>query len=55
MINVTVRTEVNVAADEAYAADYTSNAARQSGVQATTWTSAPPIRVGSTHHQTTEP
>ncbi len=56
MINITVRTEINVAADEAFAytADHANNAAWQRGIQSTTWTSAPPIRVGSTYNQTAD-
>jgi uncharacterized membrane protein len=56
MINVTIRTEIDVPAAEAFAyvADFSNNEAWQSGIQSTTWTSAPPIRVGSTYEQRLE-
>ena len=56
MINITISTEIDVPADEAFAflADFSNNPAWQSGVDATEWTSTPPIRVGSTYDQTVE-
>ena len=56
MINVTIRTEINVPAAEAFAyvADFSNNAAWQSGIQSTDWTSPAPIRVGSTYNQIAE-
>lgn len=53
MINVTIRTEIDVPAAEAfdYVADFSNNESWQSGIQSTAWTSAPPIRVGSTYDQ----
>lgn len=56
MIEVTVRTEIDVPAAGvfAYVADFSNNEAWQSGIQSTTWTSAPPIRVGSTYEQRLE-
>ena len=53
MINVTIRTEIDVPAEEAfeYVADFSNNESWQSGIQSTAWTSAPPIRVGSTYDQ----
>ena len=53
MINVTIRTEIEVPADEAfdYVADFSNNTVWQSGIQATDWTSPSPIRVGSTYDQ----
>jgi uncharacterized membrane protein len=53
MITVTIRTEIEVPAEEAfdYVADFSHNAVWQSGIQSTTWTSPPPIRVGSTFDQ----
>lgn len=56
MINVTVRTEINVPAVSAFAyvADFSNNAAWQSDIQSTDWTSPPPIQVGSTYDQITE-
>ena len=53
VINVVVRTEINVPVEEAYAyvIDFSKNAEWQSGIQSTDWTSPPPIRVGSTYDQ----
>ena len=53
MITVTIRTEIEVPAEEAfdYVADFSNNTVWQSGIQATNWTSPPPIRVGSTYDQ----
>jgi uncharacterized membrane protein len=53
VINVTVRTEIDVPAETTfnYVADFSNNALWQSGIQSTTWTSTPPIRVGSTYVQ----
>ena len=53
MINITTRTEIEVPAAEAfdYVADFSNNEHWQSGIQSTTWTSDPPIRVGSTYDQ----
>lgn len=56
MIKVTVRTEVDVPAAVAFSfvADFSNNPAWQSGIRSTDWTSAPPIRVGSTYDQEVE-
>lgn len=56
MINVTLKTEINVPADEgfAYVSDFSRNVEWQSGIKATDWISAPPIRVGSTYRQVAE-
>lgn len=53
MINVTIRTEIDVPAAQAFAyvADFSNNEHWQTGIQSTSWTSAPPIRVGSTYDQ----
>lgn len=53
MINVVIKTEIDVPAAEAFAyvADFSNNVEWQSGIQSTTWTSPPPIRVGSTYDQ----
>ena len=53
MITVTIRTEIEVPAEEAfdYVADFSNNTVWQSGIQSTNWTSPPPIRVGSTYDQ----
>jgi hypothetical protein len=53
MIKVTIRTEVNVPADEAltYVNDFSKNFEWQSGIRSTDWISAPPISVGSTYNQ----
>lgn len=50
MINVTIRTEISIPASAAFAfvADFSHNAAWQSGIESTEWASPPPIRVGST-------
>lgn len=56
MINVTIRTEIDVPAEVAfdYVADFSNNQAWQSGITSTEWTSAPPIRVGSTYEQVSD-
>jgi uncharacterized membrane protein len=56
VINVTVRTEINVPVDEgfAYLSDFSRNVEWQSGIKATDWISSPPIRVGSTYRQVAE-
>lgn len=56
MINITIRTEVNIPAPAAYAyiADFSNNAAWQSGIESTEWSSPPPIRIGSTYDQVAE-
>jgi uncharacterized membrane protein len=56
VINVTIRTEINIPASAAFAyvADFSNNAAWQSGIESTEWTSPPPIRVGSTYDQVAE-
>lgn len=56
MITVTNRTEIAVAADVvfAYVSDFSNNATWQSGIASTTWTTPPPIRVGSTYDQVTD-
>lgn len=53
MIEMTIRTEIDVPAEEAfiYVTDFSNNAEWQSGIQSTDWTSPPPIRVGSTYEQ----
>jgi hypothetical protein len=53
VINVTVRTEIDVPADEAFAYvfDFSRNVEWQSGIALTEWTTDPPIRVGSTYRQ----
>lgn len=54
MITITIRTEIDLPADEvfAYVADFSNNPAWQSGVEAADWTSPPPIQAGSTFDQT---
>jgi uncharacterized membrane protein len=56
MINITVRTEIDVPAATAFAyvADFSNNAAWQSGVRSTQWTSTSPVRMGSTYNQQVE-
>jgi uncharacterized membrane protein len=56
VINVTVRTEINVPADEgfAYVSDFSKNVEWQVGIESTDWISDPPIRVGSTYRQVAE-
>jgi hypothetical protein len=56
VINIVIRTEVDVPAAEAfsYVADFSNNAAWQSGITSTEWTSPPPIQVGSTFDQHAE-
>ena len=56
MIEVTVTTEVGVAADTVftYLADVTRNHEWQDGVESTEWTSSPPGEIGSTYKQTME-
>ena len=56
MIAVTVRTEINVSADEAlaYVFDFANNVEWQSGIKSTEWMTDPPIRVGSTYRQVAE-
>jgi uncharacterized membrane protein len=56
VINVSIRIEINIPASAAYAyiADFSNNAAWQSGIKSTDWTSPPPIRVGSTYDQISE-
>lgn len=56
MIRITTSIEVEAPADRVYSymSDFTNNAAWQSGVESTEWTSAPPLRVGSTYDQTME-
>ena len=56
MIAVTIRTEIAVPADVAFAyvSDFSNNAAWQSGIESTTWTTPPPIRVGSIYDQVTD-
>ena len=56
MIEITVTTEVGVAADTAFAylADVTRNSEWQDGVVSTEWTSSPTGEVGSTYEQTME-
>jgi len=53
MISITIRTEIDMPAAEAYAyvADFSNNQAWQSGIASTEWTSTPPIQVGSTYAQ----
>ena len=53
MIKLTIRTEIEVPVDEAFAyvSDFSKNVDWQSGLQSTTWTSPPPLRVGSTYDQ----
>ena len=53
MIKITIRTEINVPAKEAfvYVMDFSNNTEWQSGIQSTDWTSPPPIQVGSTYDQ----
>ena len=54
MITITIKTEIDVPADEVFAfvADFSNNPAWQSGVETVDWTSPPPIQVGSTYDQT---
>lgn len=56
MIEVTVRTEIEVPAAEvfAYVADFSNNQAWQSGISSVEWTSPPPIGVGSTYDQVSD-
>ena len=56
MINVTIRTEIDVPAADAFAyvEDFSNNAAWQSGIKSTVWTSPPPIQPGSTFDQTAD-
>ena len=53
MIEVVVSVEVDRPADEvfAYLADWANNPQWQDGMVACTWTSEPPLRVGSTYDQ----
>lgn len=53
MINVSVNTEIDLPTNDvfAYLADVSRHPIWQSGVRSTTWTSSPPIRVGSTYDQ----
>ena len=53
MIEVTVKTEVDVPAEVAFAylADVTNNPEWQHGVKSTGWTSSPPGEVGATYDQ----
>ncbi len=55
-MRLTVQTEIDAAADVvfAYIADLSNNPHWQSGVEATTWTSPPPVAVGSTCEQAVE-
>lgn len=56
MIRTTITLEVETPAERVYSylSDFTNNPAWQSGVQSTEWTSAPPLRVGSSYVQTME-
>ena len=56
MIKLTVKTEIDMPAPAAfdYVADFSNNAAWQSGIQSTEWTSSPPIQVGSSYDQQME-
>lgn len=53
MIEVRVQRDVARAPDEvfAYWADWTNNPSWQNGMVSCTWTSAPPLQVGSTYDQ----
>lgn len=53
MIEVRVRRDVDQAPEEvfAYWADWTNNPTWQKGMESCTWTSEPPLRIGSTYDQ----
>jgi uncharacterized membrane protein len=56
LIAVTISTEIALPAELvfAYVADFSNNAAWQSGIASVTWTTPPPIQVGSTYDQVTD-
>jgi uncharacterized membrane protein len=55
-LQVTVQTDIDAPADVVfeYIADLSNNPSWQSGVETTTWTSPPPVAVGSTCEQALE-